>query len=996
MVARWGLFAEKRMRVPLQVIAASGAIGLLFLVVGLLSWQVYRGAQDALISASNDAVGYIREAISEKVRRTVEPAEEQLNFLAFNPISQADTLPSRLQQLPLIADALARNQLLDALYIGYPSGEFILFRPLRSAADRQRFNAPDTASLLVQSITRDSGGQMIGEYHLYDDKNALLRSTIQADYKFDPRQRTWFKDASRQDSNILTEPYVFFTTEAIGVTMARRSVSGGAVIGTDVKLSSIAAELSQLRITPSTEIALIDQQGRIVAYRDMLKMIVRPAGGNIRLANIDELNIAPLRRAAALALSGSTQTRETVAAYGRHWQIIQSKIDVEDTRHLSLLIAIPNDEFFAAARRIVWRQAVVVGLLMLLSIPITWLVTQQLVRPLRKLARETAKIENFDFTSDTHVRSRIAEIDDLGRALHRMKQTIRKFLKIGTALAAERDFKSLLDRVLQETIALVRSDGGAIFMINEERRQLIPEATYWHGHEIAEISTAPQPISLDSPGVLQYLATATSQKEIQTIDHHLTDEELAMLGLQKLAVESNATHLGLIIVPLLGRNQAPLGTLLLAKTIAPENKQWMVDGKLLKLVRAVSGSASVAIQNKQLLDAQRNLIDALIRLVAGAIDAKSPYTGGHCQRVPVLTRMLAAAACIQESGPYKDFNLSDEEWEALNIASWLHDCGKVTTPEYVVDKATKLETIHDRIHEIRNRFEVLKRDAEIAYWRGIAEGGDPEQLRDIMTAAKRELDEDFAVVAACNEGGEFMEQAKIDRIKKIAARRWRRTLSNRIGVSHEEKARLDRLPEPPLPIEEPLLADRDDHIVEHSERELSATDHRFGFKLTIPKYKYNRGEVYNLCIARGTLTEEERYRINDHIVQTIVMLESLPFPKHLRNVPELAGGHHEKMDGTGYPKGLRGDQMSPVARMMAIADVFEALTAADRPYKKAKKLSEAVAILGLMKKNHHLDPDLVDLFLTSYIWRDYAEIFLHPDQIDEPDLISVLEIRPAA
>jgi hypothetical protein len=199
-----------------------------------------------------------------------------------------------------------------------------------------------------------------------------------------------------------------------------------------------------------------------------------------------------------------------------------------------------------------------------------------------------------------------------------------------------------------------------------------------------------------------------------------------------------------------------------------------------------------------------------------------------------------------------------------------------------------------------------------------------------------------------------------------------------------------------LPVDEFLLADRDDHLIYHAERDLVGSGNPWGFQVSGPQYKYNRGEIYNLCISRGTLTPEERHHINDHIVQTIIMLESLPFPPHLKNVPELAGGHHEKMDGTGYPKKLRGDQMSPVARMMAIADVFEALTAADRPYKKAKKLSEAIRIMGSMKRSHHLDPDLLDLFLLSGVWRDYARRFLDPEQIDEPDIDSVLGIRPAA
>ena len=146
------------------------------------------------------------------------------------------------------------------------------------------------------------------------------------------------------------------------------------------------------------------------------------------------------------------------------------------------------------------------------------------------------------------------------------------------------------------------------------------------------------------------------------------------------------------------------------------------------------------------------------------------------------------------------------------------------------------------------------------------------------------------------------------------------------------------------------------------------------------------GEVYNLCIGRGTLTAEERFKINDHMVQTIIMLEQLPFPKHLKRVPEYAGGHHETMIGTGYPRRLTKADMSIPARAMAIADIFEALTAADRPYKKAKTLSESLRIMSFMKKDEHIDPDLFALFLETGVFSEYAEQYLLPEQIDEVDI----------
>ena len=418
-----------------------------------------------------------------------------------------------------------------------------------------------------------------------------------------------------------------------------------------------------------------------------------------------------------------------------------------------------------------------------------------------------------------------------------------------------------------------------------------------------------------------------------------------------------------------------------------------VRPQVVAFIEKLSGVAAIAIETRRLMAERKALLEAFIELVAAAIDAKSPYTGGHCQRVPVLTKMLARAACDARDGPFRDFALSEDEWEAVHIASWLHDCGKVTTPEYVVDKATKLETLCDRIHEVRMRFEVLKRDAEIAYWKERAAGGDEAALASRLQAELKRLDDDFAFIATCNEGGEAMASDSVDRLRRIAQRTWQRTLDDRVGISWEERQRKERTPAAALPATERLLADKPEHVIERGPADTIPPGNPFGFKLTMPPHRYDRGEIHNLTVGRGTLTDEERYKINEHIVQTIIMLEKLPFPRHLRSVPEIAGGHHEKMDGGGYPRGLTKEQMSPVARMLVIADIFEALTAADRPYKKGKTLSEAIGIMGRMCRDRHIDAQLFELFLVSGVYQEYAKNYLTPEQIDEVDIRLTLHCR---
>jgi HD-GYP domain-containing protein (c-di-GMP phosphodiesterase class II) len=389
-------------------------------------------------------------------------------------------------------------------------------------------------------------------------------------------------------------------------------------------------------------------------------------------------------------------------------------------------------------------------------------------------------------------------------------------------------------------------------------------------------------------------------------------------------------------------------------------------------------------------EAQAELMDSFIKLIADAIDAKSPYTGGHCQRVPEVAMMLAKAANAADDGPFKDFRFdNDEAWREFEIGAWLHDCGKVTTPEYVVDKATKLETIHNRIHEIRTRFEVIWRDIEIEAYEKRFSGENEKRIRTWKQEAEQALLDDFAFLAECNIGGEFMSHEKRERIKKIAGRTWIRHFSDRLGLSDAERLQVEGIEERPVPVVEQLLNDKPEHLVKRLNFDEEAY-HQQGFKLDVPEFLYNHGEIYNLCIEKGTLTPEERFKINEHVIMSIKMLERLPYPENMEQIPEYAGTHHETMIGTGYPRRLQKEDLSIPARIMVIADVFEALTASDRPYKKGKTLSQAIKIMGFMKKDEHIDAELFDLFLNSGVHLEYAKRYLKPGQLDEVKIESYL------
>ena len=525
-------------------------------------------------------------------------------------------------------------------------------------------------------------------------------------------------------------------------------------------------------------------------------------------------------------------------------------------------------------------------------------------------------------------------------------EMFRRLIDLGIALSAEHHHPKLMEMILLEAKRICNADGGTLYLMSDDERYLSFEIMRNDTLDIAMGGTTGQsipfpPLSLykddgDEPNYANVATSVALRKEAVNIPDAYETKDYDFSGTKAFDKNTGYRSTSFLTVPLVNREREVIGVLQLINARDDKNVVVPISGDIQPIIEALSSQAAVALENQLLLAAQRELLESFIKLIASAIDDKSPYTGGHCQRVPEITKMLATAVCEQKKGPFADFDLNEDQWYELHIAAWLHDCGKVTTPVHVVDKSTKLETIADRIDMVRDRFELLNRDAEIAYLKKVAKpNADKKKLKAKFNAEIESLDDDCAFISESNIGGEFMDPEKQQRVEKIAARTYTDAAGKKTRFLTEE-------------------------------------------------------EVYNLCIERGTLTTEERQIINHHIEMTIDMLEALPFPKKLRRVPEYAGGHHEKMDGTGYPRGLTGDQMSIPARIMAIADIFEALTASDRPYKKAKTVSESLRIMGFMNKDNHIDPQLFELFLTSGVWKEYAEKYLEPYQLDEIDVAAYL------
>ncbi|MBE9610987.1 HD domain-containing phosphohydrolase [Chitinilyticum piscinae] len=962
--------------IPLYIHISYLFIGLLIGYAAFTGWYQYQATTRLLKDNAQGRFEQIAKMTASNVQSLYIPAKVSVALLANQRLMNATSLEQRLDSLPFLVNAIAEQPASASIYMGYDDGDFFMLRRYLDEPDlKTKFNPPPLTRWIVQSIDHE-GDSVRADYLFFDVKLQQIGSQSDPAYRYDPRTRSWFKAASESGSVIITPPYYFFTTQSVGVTLAQRTANQKAVAGIDVNLRSISQLLQQSKATPDSRLILLGTSGNVLGWARGEPAITRQADGSARLKTLAELDAPVLKTMAALPAYSQGQAL-SFDAEGRGWEGVVTPIALPQGASLTLMIASPRDELLAEAYRIRNNGIFITlgGIAFGLALAI-WL-ARLAARPLDALSAEMQKIERFQFDGPVDVNTRILEVARVARALGSMKETVNRFLQLSSALASETHFDRLLSLILREMQAICHASGGAIYLQESDKRTLALAQAGWLDSVLEQ--DKPHRIDLETEHLL---ARALRSGQIC---QQASGDDLAQT-FPELPVPADAGFT-LLTLPLRSKEGELLGALVLV--VDPQQQE--LNDDLLAFLTALSGTAATALYTQRLLNEQKILLEAFIQLIAGAIDSKSPYTGGHCQRVPELTKMLARAACDQQQGPFADFSLGDDEWEQLHIAAWLHDCGKVTTPEYVVDKATKLETLYDRIHEVRMRFEVLKRDAEIRCWQGIAAGGDPDALKTELMAELAQLDDDFAFVATCNEGGEFMAADKIERLGQIAARHWQRTLSDRIGISHEEKERKARTPEPPLPVTEALLADKPEHIITRSERDRLPEDNRWGFRVKVPEHLYNRGELYNLAVARGTLSEEERFKINEHIIQTIIMLEKLPFPRHLQRVPEIAGGHHEKMDGSGYPKRLTRDEMSLPARMMAIADIFEALTAIDRPYKKGKTLSEAIKIMSFMKKDQHIDAELFELFLRSGVYRDYAERFMRPEQVDEVDIASILQ-----
>ncbi|MDD1781300.1 HD domain-containing protein [Enterovibrio sp. ZSDZ35] len=940
--------------------------GIFFVVVSALSFILiilsYHNSKALNEQLASERAVQNAEQIKASFQNLVSPVVTSLDTLAASSFGKTLYSANNKLWISTIDAIMTRNPDVLTVYLGYPDESSAFIRSTKPRFMKEQFSTPDNSHIMVD-INMASGRQ-IRTY--YDADLSHIDTAIDA-IEYSPTSRPWYTAAPKDGNIHVTDPYFYQFIQRMGITLSRKLPSGDGVLAADITIASLENYLNALMDSPSTQLMLLDDKKRIFAHTGFLPSM---STGSSQQLYLDALAKSPLNT--FFASPQWEENNQKVEHDGQTWVLNLVHITFGGERGLWLAKAIPETALIGSAIEARNNQIIISAFGLLIGTLMVLCASRKIATPLKQLGLATQNIRRLDFSSVDTPTSNIVEVRELSESVELMSETIGSFLDTLHRVSNSNNFDALMSDIVCHCHQTVGADTVHLWTKPAEQEDALALIAHHPANsQESEINMAK--LLDDSPEI----ANALSGQAFFRFTPSETD-------IQRSHFPADIKHAWLL--PLYNRDRENVGCVLLGFHDCPTKEQ---EDKI-HFIQQFLGFASLIKENWDRVSAQKHLFKSFIEMIASAIDTKSPYTGGHCQRVPELTFMLAEEV-DKDKERFPEFSLDEQSQEALYFASWLHDCGKVTTPEYVVDKATKLETIYNRIHEIRTRFEVLKRDAEITYWQKRFEGEDERIWRKWLGTTQQKLDEDFAFIAKCNVGGEFMDDSNLVRLDEISKRTWVRTIDDSLGLSWEETARRANRGDTVLPAVERVLDDKTDHQIPWLEQQKEAF-HNWEFSLKIPELQHNRGELYNLSIQRGTLNDEERFIINDHIIQTIKMLRKLPYPNHLRNVPEIAGGHHEKLDGKGYPYGLDEASLSVDARIMAVADIFEALTASDRPYKKAKTLSEALKILAFMAKDKHIDPALFHVFIKQKVYQRYADTFLPPSQHDAVNEEALLAI----
>ncbi|WP_272870225.1 HD domain-containing phosphohydrolase [Aliivibrio fischeri] len=921
-----------------------------------------KSMNDILLEANSTIFDRIANETRFSMRDEYRPAFNAVKELSKKEIIKTNTLEGRKAYFSELLMLLELNNHVSTYRITYPNGDWFTVGIIENQSLRKELNAPLSARFYF--IDTALGKKVTSTIYFYDETSKLIDSQLFEIQTNDPRNEDWFKN-STINKTILSKPRYFNAVNQFGLTIHQKA-DNDVVVSADLLMFKVDEVLKSTSNHNSSVRVLYDEENIVYASNYNAHTEI----------NNQAVMLKDIFNQSAMAALKQLHLDQEIQRYQHNnedWYGKIFSVPINQKRTLNLLVAVKASELLSSAS-VIRNQTILWSFLVLcLSIPCVYFVSQRISKPIKQATEQARLISKFDFSQLKQSPTKILEIDNLNKSVTSMKSAIENYFNLTNTILEEHEIDELIQIIGRNTANATQAAGAYLYLINDDETHIEPHFAWRANTQNEDISELKR-YSLDDKEIaknLEYILVKKKPFE------DLSIQKLDINEQEKLGLKNEDTWS--LTFPLFTKGKQTIGAMVLVFDI--KNSEAIRNDKL-DYFESLINFTAIALHGRKMLQNQKDLLESFIQVMASAIDTKSPYTGNHCQKVPVLTQWLAEVADQSSSPKFKHFTLNNVQKEELRIASWLHDCGKITTPEHVVDKATKLETIYNRIHEIRTRFEVLKRDVEIEQWKQAFKQELPQENKEKLQKEWQKLDDEFTFIAKMNVGNEFLSEQDATQIQEISQRTWTQTLDSSLGLAWEEKERLNNSDGQQVPLTVNLLQDNLSHLIP---REINLPhDERFTLQPT--QYENNLGEVYNLLIQRGTLNNEERFIINNHIIQTIQMLEALPFPKTMKDIAKIAGGHHEKIDGTGYPMGLTSEEMSLTAKMMAIADIFEALTSHDRPYKKAKTLTESLNIMRFMVKDKHIDSDLFDLFLTSGLYKKYADTYLKPEQCDDVDI----------
>ena len=966
-------------------------------------------SKKSAVQSVESLLAEVTEKNINKINLVLEPISNyafvtSIRFAGPNDIDNEEKIKGHLNFFTKLLDT---NPNIFSSYVGFDDGHFYMVIATRGNKQLlEIYKTPQNTMYIDRTILKQKGS-LIQRWRYFDKDLNFLSQKIDTQFDYDPRKRPWYKLALEQQNPVFTPPYIFSSSRLPGITCAKVLSNNAGVVGIDFSLAQLSELLSRQRVSDTGFLWVIDNSGRLVSFpgvkwEEQIK-------GELKLPDAKQSTNQIIRSIAEKLDSGEIKVTNKPFFIDIGEKEYLATLTKTTQKGLDIIIAltVPYDEIPGYITVMNARNIILSLISLIFIIPLAVFLSRRATNPISQIIEETDKIQKFDFSESKPIISNIKEVQRLIHAINVTKSTIKKntddlidaqnklemLLKASLSLSAEKNIARLITLIFEFAKELSNANGGVLYLKDKDILEVELISIQSGSIVLGGLSENPVPRVMINPKMMPFLSQNTVLYwACNAFNKHdvvfcNTQQSLFPTGLKEEPTDYIINNS--INVPITNAQGQILGIMQLFNSIQKGTNELTseYDIETIKFLKSLASQAGISLYNRNLIKSLNDLFNALIQVIATSIDAKSQYTSGHCERVPKISLMIAEALHDSQDEKFKDFNMdSEEKWDELRIASWLHDCGKVISAEYVVDKATKLETIYNRIHEIRTRFEVIRRDLEIEYYKSLLQSGDDiEALNEELQRNIKKLEEDFAFVASCNIGVEFMSDEHKERLKKIAELTWKRHFSDRLGISNEEMALKNKEPEPSLPVNENLLSDKPEHIIPRTRPYADLTDIN-GNPIKVPKYEFNRGELYNLMINRGTLTEEERFKINEHVIMTYEMLSKIPFPEQLSKVIDIASSHHETLVGTGYPFKKSQEHLSVQSRILAIADIFEALTSRDRPYRKAKTLSEALKILTFMIKDGHIDADIFDIFLKSGACMKYAEQYLLPEQIDVTDI----------